>query len=82
LRRNHPGLGTGPLGDVSVDFETDQQWLVMRRAVAGVAVGMNLGESRVLRLAGDVLLSSTPALENLGGGLLVLPPDSVVIVSF
>ncbi|MDQ3733077.1 MAG: malto-oligosyltrehalose trehalohydrolase, partial [Actinomycetota bacterium] len=42
LRRNHPGLGTGPLGDVSVDFETDQQWLVMRRAVAGVAVGMNL----------------------------------------
>jgi len=81
LRGNHPGLGCGPLGDVSVDFETDQQWLVMKRAVAGVAVGINLGESRVLRLAGEVLLSSTSALENLGGGLLVLPPDSVVIVS-
>lgn len=27
-----------------------------------------------MRLPGEVLLSSTPALETIGGGLIVLPP--------
>jgi maltooligosyltrehalose trehalohydrolase len=83
LRRHHPGLGCGPLGDVSIDYDADQQWLVLQRAAAGLSVGVNLGaEARVLRLSGDVLLSSSPVLEHLGEGLLVLTADSVVIVSW
>ncbi len=82
LRRHHPGLGCGPLDDVSVDCDEDQEWLVLQRATAGLSVAVNLGaEPRVLRLHGDVLLSSSPVLERLGDGLLVLPADSVVIVS-
>ena len=83
LRRHHPELGCGPLDDVSIDYDADQQWLMMQRAAAGLSVGINLGaDARVLRLRGDVLLSSAPALEKLGDGLLVLPADSVVIVSW
>ncbi len=81
LRRAHPELACARADDVSVDFEGDQHWFVVRRLSAGVALGVNLGESRVIRLGGDVLLSSTPALENIGGGRIILPPDSVVIVS-
>ncbi|MBA3409268.1 MAG: DUF3459 domain-containing protein, partial [Geodermatophilaceae bacterium] len=82
LRRLHPGLGCGPLDDVSVDFDADQQWLVVSRAAAGLSAAVNLGaEPRGLRVEGDVLLSSSPDLEKLGDGLLVLPPDSVVLVS-
>jgi len=83
LRRHHPGLGCGPLDDVSIDYDADQQWLVLQRAAAGLSVGVNLGaEARMLRISGDVLLSSSPVLEKLGDGLLVLTSDSVVIVSW
>ena len=82
LRCLHPGLGCGPLDDVSVDFDADQQWLVVSRAAAGLSVAVNLGaQPRGLRVEGDVLLSSSPDLEKRSDGLLVLPPDSVVIVS-
>lgn len=80
LRRNHPDLACGLLDDVSVDFDADQQWLVVRRGGAGIAV--NLGrQPRALRLDGNILLSSSPALKTVDGGVLVLPADSVVIVS-
>ncbi len=83
LRRNHAGLRCGLLDDVSVEYEVEQYWLIVRRAAAGLAVAINLGaEPRVLRLSGGVLLSSPPHLETLGDGLLVLTPDSVVIVSW
>jgi len=83
LRRHHPGLGCGPFEDVSVDYDAEQQWLMVQRGAAGLTVGVNLGaEARVLRLSGDVLLSSSPVLEKLGDGLLVLTADSVVIVSW
>lgn len=82
LRHHHPGLGCGPLDDVSVDFDADQQWLVVSRAKAGIAVAVNLGaEPRALRLDGDLLLSSSPDLENRGDSVLVLAADSVVILS-
>lgn len=81
LRRNHPGLGCGPLDDVRVDFDVDQQWLVVQRRTAGVSVAVNLGsEPRVLHLNGEVLLSSSPESEILGSGLLDVPADSVVIL--
>ncbi|MDQ4037534.1 MAG: malto-oligosyltrehalose trehalohydrolase [Actinomycetota bacterium] len=83
LRRHHPGLRCGPLDDVTVDYDADQQWLILRRAAAGLSVGINLGaEARVLRLSGEVLLSSAPVVERLGAGLLVLTADSVVIVGW
>jgi len=81
LRHNHPDLGCGGLDDLSVEYDTEQQWLVVRREQAGLVIGINLGEeARVLRLTGDILLSSPTVLENLGAGLLILPRDSVVIV--
>ncbi len=82
LRRNHPHLGCAELDDLTVDYDADQQWLIAQRTAAGLSVAINLGaDARVLRLKGDVLLSSTPVLEQLGDGLIVLPADSVVIVS-
>ncbi|CAN5300364.1 hypothetical protein BH24ACT9_BH24ACT9_03240 [soil metagenome] len=82
LRRNHFGLSAGPLDDVTVDYEADQKWLTVKRAAAGLAVAVNLGdEARVVRLTGHVLLSSAPNVERSSDGMLVLSPDSVVIVS-
>jgi len=83
LRRNHPHLGCAELDDLTVDYDADQQWLIVQRTAAGLSVAINLGvDARVLRLKGDVLLSSAPVLEKLGDGLIVLPADSVVIVSW
>ncbi len=82
LRRNYPHLGCAELDDLTVDYDADQQWLIVQRTAAGLSVAINLGaDGRVLRLKGDVLLSSAPVLEKLGDGLYVLLPDSVVIVS-
>ncbi len=81
LRREHPHLGCGPLDDVTVDFDADQQWLVVRRKAAGVSVAVNLGaEARPLRLGTKILLSSVPDLPIGGDGAVVLPADAVCII--
>lgn len=67
-------------GFFATDLDLLLRSLVVRRGGAGIAV--NLGrQPRALRLDGNILLSSSPALKTVDGGVLVLPADSVVIVS-
>jgi maltooligosyltrehalose trehalohydrolase len=83
LRRRLPALRDGDLGAVSVRFDEERRWLVMERR--GVAVAANLGpwEARVpfgARGAGELLLASDESPTR-AGDALILPPESVAVVS-
>ena len=84
LRRSRPGLGAGPLDDVSVAFDEAAGWLVVHRVAAGVSVAVNLGDtSRDVPVpgAGEVLLAWPADVGSADGGTISVPPDGVVVLA-
>lgn len=83
LRSRLPGLGTGPLDAVEVEFDEDRRWLLMRRGKVTVACNF-AGESRRVGLGGgggkSILLTSAKGFR-IEDGELVLPPRSAAVLS-
>jgi len=83
LRSRLPGLGTGPLEAVEVEFDEDRRWLLMRRGKVTVACNF-AGESRRVGLGGgggkSILLASAKGFR-IEDGELVLPPRSAAVLS-
>jgi maltooligosyltrehalose trehalohydrolase len=84
LRRRMPALSDGRRGQVRTAFDSQRGWLVMARGPVTVAV--NLGAQTVTVLASpaspavDLLAASEPGVV-LKDGAIVLPPDSVAVVT-
>lgn len=81
LRRHSPSLNDGDLGHVKVLFDEEKRWLRMDRGL--VRVLCNLGHDAVELENPDalpLLLASRAEIE-LGGEKLLLPPDSIAILS-
>jgi len=81
LRRHSPSLNDGDLGHVKVLFDEGKQWLRMDRGL--VRVICNLGHEAVELENPDalpLLLASRAEIEMTGEKLL-LPPDSIAILS-
>ena len=72
----------GTLDDTEVSFDEEAGWLVARRVAAGVAVAVNLGpepQDVPVEGAGDLLLSSSPAVARTAAGV-ALPADGVAVL--
>ncbi|HKY68395.1 MAG TPA: malto-oligosyltrehalose trehalohydrolase [Acidimicrobiales bacterium] len=86
LRRQRPGLATGPLDDVAVAFDEDARWLTVHRIAAGVTVAVNLAtepqDVPVPTDPGRVLLAG-PGDADTGvvGGAVRLPSDGVAVLA-
>ena len=85
LRRNSPSLNDGDLHDITVAFDEDDRWLIMDRKGdhGAVRVLCNLGDQPVELPNPDslpVVLASPDGLQTVEGKIL-LPPDSVAILS-
>ena len=81
LRRQVPALTDPRLDRTRTDCDPDAGWLVVRRGP--VAVAANLGEGSWTFPAGqpaELLAASDPRVEPAERGL-VLPPDTVAIVT-
>ncbi len=81
LRRQVPALTDPRLDRVETDCDSGAGWLVVRRGP--VTVAANLGEGSWTFPAGpaaELLATSDPRIEAADGGL-VLPPDTVAIVT-
>jgi len=81
FRRETPSLNDGTAGNVRVTFDEAARWLRMERG--NVMVICNLGDrdqTLVASLDGRVVLASESTIQ-LRGSKLVLPSDSVVVVS-
>ena len=85
LRRSRPGLAAGPLDDVTVAFDEDARWLVVRRAAAGVSIAANLGDAGQdvpVAGAGELLLAWPDAVSGPGAaGAVHLPRDGVAVLA-
>jgi len=78
LRRSTPELTDGAFDAVSVDFDEDAGWLVL--AHGPVTVLCNIGsEAWTVPVAGELELASEKGI-TAGGGSVVLPPESVVVL--
>jgi maltooligosyltrehalose trehalohydrolase len=84
LRRSIPGLASGPLDDVAVDYDEEGGWLAVTRRLAGTTVAANLGPGRrVVPLpaaGGEVALDWPPDGVAATGSGLVVPQDGVAVV--
>ena len=79
LRRRVPGLHDGRRDLVDVAFSEDERWLVLTRA--GVQIAVNLASrERSVPASGAVLAASEEGVRASGEGLLVLPPESAVVL--
>ncbi len=81
LRRGSPSLNDGDMGHVDVEFDEEKRWLVMERGL--VKVMCNLGnETQEFESAGQYqLLLASRADVRLADAKVVLPPDTLAIVS-
>ena len=81
LRRHTPSLNDGDLNHLKVKFDEDKQWLTMDRGQ--VRILCNLGKEAVEfenRGGFSSLLSSQDGIQ-VADGKVLLPPDSIVILS-
>jgi maltooligosyltrehalose trehalohydrolase len=81
LRRGSASLQEGTPGQVKVRFDEKQRWLVMARGLVMVMCNLG-GSSKSFELSGrsSLLLKSHPGAEIIGNEI-VLPPNSVAILS-
>jgi maltooligosyltrehalose trehalohydrolase len=81
LRRRSPSLNDGDMGHVDVEFDEEKRWLVMERGL--VKVMCNLGnETQEFESAGQCrLLLASRTDVRLADAKVVLPPDTLAIVS-
>ncbi len=81
LRRSTPALNNGEPGNTSVSFDEADKWICMERG--DMRVICNLGKSGCnfpLR-EGDRLLLSSRSNPPASGSALILPPDTVAVIS-
>lgn len=81
LRRRSSSLNDGRPGQVKVQFDEGKRWLVMKRG--SITVMCNLGRDSVelqSSTASSAVLASRPGIA-VKGDKVVLPPDSLVIIS-
>jgi maltooligosyltrehalose trehalohydrolase len=77
LRHNEPDLADPWLGNLAVDFDEDERWLVMHRGA--IAIACNLGTHNVqVPVGGELMLSWGDAA--VGTDTTLLPGHSVVVV--
>ncbi len=82
LRRRFPDLNDGRLDSTSVQFDSDAQWLVVRRGCIRIVCNLSQEPQRVPcaeLVCGEVLLSSTERC-TVQDGAVELPGESVAIV--
>jgi maltooligosyltrehalose trehalohydrolase len=78
LRRNEPDLADPWLGDLVIDYDEGQRWIVMRRG--RLAVACNLGAETVrIPATGEVLLAWDPP--DVGDETTELPAHSFVVLA-
>jgi maltooligosyltrehalose trehalohydrolase len=81
FRHAHASLTDGRLAAVQVDFDNESRWLVMTRGE--VQVACNFSDSSIqleMKKPPETALFSDPAVQ-ISGGVVLLPPESVAIVS-
>jgi maltooligosyltrehalose trehalohydrolase len=81
LRRRSSSLNDGRPGQVDVQFDESKRWLVMKRG--SITVMCNLGESPLELQSSSItssVLASHPSV-SVKGDKVLLPPDSLVILS-
>jgi maltooligosyltrehalose trehalohydrolase len=78
LRAEEPDLHDGDLTQVSVDFDEDARWLVVRRGAFRIAANLADAEQRVPVVGGEVILATGPASAGRDG--LALAGQNAAIV--
>jgi len=81
LRRRVPALADPRLGRVETACDAGLGWLVLRRGPVTVAVNLGTADWSLDTGPGAELLAASDLRINLAGQRVVLPPDSVAIVS-
>jgi maltooligosyltrehalose trehalohydrolase len=83
LRRAEPELADSGFASVSVRFDEDERWIVVRRGPLRVAANLS-GQPRVVSLdvpAKELLLASDPAAEvSAGAKAVALPAESLAVL--
>jgi maltooligosyltrehalose trehalohydrolase len=81
LRRTHPVLSDGRRETITVDSSDEEQWLRMDRGALTVICNL-AAETQALQIGGaDLLAGSEVGVGVEPDGVVVLPPDSVAVVS-
>jgi maltooligosyltrehalose trehalohydrolase len=81
LRRGNPCLNDPRPGNTHVEFDEHEDWIQMKRGT--IAVICNLGASErafPVPSESNILLASCAALDDVDGGI-VLPPDTVAVLT-
>lgn len=82
LRRNTPALNDGDRGRTKVRWNDEDRWLIMDRGAVRVVLNLGTNEAEFDLPAGfHIELSSREGL-NAKDGRLMIPPDTIAILSF
>ncbi|GAB3531479.1 malto-oligosyltrehalose trehalohydrolase [Arthrobacter tecti] len=80
LRRENKDLRNPDFTSVSVEFDEDQRWLLLRRGRRTAVVVNFAGEQREVPLAAKEVLLSTEPGESIGSGTVTLPAHGAAIL--
>ena len=79
LRRNHHDLTDGRLDRVTVEFDEDQRWIIVRRGALTVIANVGEDDQVVSAACSEILLASDEACTLTAGGVF-LPAQSATVV--
>ncbi len=81
LRRGSACLNDGDLGHVKVEFDEAKRWLTMERGQVKVYCNLGTGPAEFENPGGAPMLLASSEAVSAAGGKVVLPPDSLAVVS-